>query len=204
MTFLVPMIASVVGASAATAGTLGTIASAASAAFTVLGGITSYQGQRRAAKQAEMVGAAHDAQLRQQAQQEEAVGQIKAQEARRKAEILMSRALAVSAASGAGTEGINSLMAGLVEEGEREAGYAKYSAGERAAGLRYRGAIARYEGKATAAEYRSAAAGTLLGSFAQAADTLASRFAPSEPPKTTPAPDKYDTHPAWIGVEDYL
>lgn len=101
------------------------------------------------------------------AKEAEAAGQLKAKEARDRANIMASRALAVAAASGAGTAGIESLMSGITEEGERSAGYARYESVESAKGLQDRANIGLYEARGASAARKVDRAGTVLGAVGQ-------------------------------------
>lgn len=103
------------------------------------------------------------------AKEAEAAGQLKANEARRRADIMASRALAVAAASGAGTAGIESLMSGFAEEGERAAGYATYESVESAKGARDRSAIEDFGVRARGNVRKVDRAGTVLGTVGQGA-----------------------------------
>lgn len=97
------------------------------------------------------------------AKESEAAGQLKANEARKRADIMASRALAVAAASGAGTAGIENLMSGFAEEGERSAGYAEYESVESAKGLRDRSAIDDFGVRARAQVRKVDRAATVVG-----------------------------------------
>lgn len=103
------------------------------------------------------------------AKEAEAAGQLKANEARKRADIMASRALAVAAASGAGTSGIESLMAGFAEEGERAAGYSKYESVESAKGLRDRSAIEDFGVRARNQVRKVDRAATVVGAVGQGA-----------------------------------
>lgn len=126
---------------------------------------------------------ANKAQLDYQAGQETAAGQHAAEAARRKSALMLSRAQAVAAASGGGALD-ESLMSGIVGEGEKEAGFQLYGANERAKGLYYRGAAGlsqtEAQGSASISQANRAANATLLGGFANAASMA--RFAPGAPP----------------------
>lgn len=103
------------------------------------------------------------------AKEAEAAGQLKSNEARRRADIMASRALAVAAASGAGTAGIESLMSGFAEEGERAAGYSTYESVESAKGARDRSAIEDFGVRARANVRKVDRAGTVIGAVGQGA-----------------------------------
>lgn len=101
------------------------------------------------------------------AKEAEASGQLKASEARRRADVMASRALAVAAASGAGTSGIETLFSGLAEEGERAAGAAKYESVETAKGMQDRAALTKYNAEAASNARKSERTATVVGSVAQ-------------------------------------
>lgn len=197
--FMAPLLvgSAATGTAAATAGLFGsagavTLGGALSGASTILGlaGSMSQASNIKAtaaanARNAQMSADANKKQLDYQAGQETAAGQHEAEAKRRKAELMLSRAMAVSAASGGGPLD-ESLMAGIVGEGEREAGYAMYGATERAKGLQYKGQVglwdAKARGDAEIASARSAANATLLGGMFSAGTSLAGRFAPGPAP----------------------
>jgi hypothetical protein len=171
-----------VGPMAATAGLLGTggafsAATAMGSMGTLLkvgGALGQYGAMQAQAKSQEAAAKATQQQLNYQAGQEAASAQREALARRRQADIMMSRAMAVGAASGAGTSGMEGLMAGIAGEGEEQAQYALYSGTEAAKGLRYRGQVGVAEAKQSAAATRRAATSTLLSSGASA---LYGRFA---------------------------
>lgn len=117
--------------------------------------------------------------------QAEASSQHEAEVKRRKAELMLSRAQAIAAASGGGPLD-ETLMKGIIGEGETDAGYSLYEGTERAKGLRYKGDLGVYEANQQGrSEIKSAnrqASATMLGAFAKAGMSMASQFAPSAPP----------------------
>lgn len=115
-----------------------------------------------------------------QAKDAAAAGQLKSNEARRRAEIMTSRALAVAAASGAGTAGIETLMSGIAESGERAAQAENYQATESAKGLEDRAALGKNAAEAYASRARVDRTATLVGAAAQSG-SLASKYG-GEPP----------------------
>lgn len=157
-----------------------------STAMTVMGGMAQADAMREAAaanaRNAAAAAAANKQIADYQAGQEAAAGQHAAEKARQKSMLMLSRAQALAAASGGGSLDEN-LAAGLIEAGEKEAGYSMYTANERANSLRYKGDMGVYEANArsineiNAANKRADA--TVLGSFGQAGMGMASRFAPS-------------------------
>ena len=168
--------------------TLGTALQAGGTLLQVFGGMSQADNMRStAARNAENMRIAAEAnqkQLDYQAGQEEAAGQHQAEAARRKAALMLSRAQAVAAASGAGPLD-ESLIAGITGEGEREAGFASYGSRERAAGARYRGQVGAYDanakGRQGIAEANAAADATLLSTFGRAGMSMLS-LAPGKPP----------------------
>jgi hypothetical protein len=140
----------------------------AGTALSLAGGLAQSSAMKSAAK-------ANQAQLNYAAGQTEAAGQHKAEQDRRKAELMLSRAMAVGAASGAGTSGMEGILAGIAGEGEKQAQATMYESTERAKGLRYQGAVG-------VAEAKQKAKATLLGAFGSAAMSIAGRYAPSAPP----------------------
>lgn len=168
---------------------LSTAMTVASTVMSLKGASDQADATRRAAQQnaenARVTAEANQRQLEYSAGQSEAAGQHEAEAKRRKAELMLSRAQAVSAASGGGPLD-ESLIAGIVGEGEREAGYSMYTSREQAAGSRYRGKVGMYEANARGrTEIESAnrtANATMLGAYAKAGTSLFSRFAPADFP----------------------
>lgn len=154
----------------------------------ILGGMNQANNLRataaRTAENQRVAAEANKKQLDYQAGQEAAAGQHQAEEARRKATLMLSRAQAVAAASGAGPLD-ESLMSGIIGEGEKNAGYAAYGANERAKGLQYRGGVGTYEanarGRQGIEEANAAADATLLSTFGRAGVGLIG-MAPGKPP----------------------
>lgn len=200
MAFMAPLMVgtAAAGGAAATAGLIGTAGSVTlggalsglSTVMSLMGASSQSDNMRRAAAQnaenARITAEANQRQLEYSAGQDQAAGQHEAEAKRRKAELMLSRAQAVSAASGGGPLD-ESLIAGIVGEGEREAGYSIYSSEEAAAGKRYRGQVGAYQANASGrAEIENAnrtARATMLGAYGKAGMSLFSRFAPSDFPK---------------------
>lgn len=117
--------------------------------------------------------------------QAEAASQHEAEAKRRKAELMLSRAQAIAAASGGGPLD-ETLMKGIIGEGGKDAGYSLYEGTERAKGLRYKGDVGMYEanqqGRAEIKAANKAASATMLGAFAKAGMSMASQFAPGAAP----------------------
>lgn len=160
----------------------------ASSAMSVLGGLSQADAMRDAAaanaRNAAAAAAANKAAADYQAGQEQAAGQHAAEQSRRKAMLMLSRAQAVAAASGGGALDEN-LAAGLIEQGEKEAGYNMYTANERANSLKFKGDMGVYEANARGInEINSAndrADATIMSAFAKGAGSMAGMFAPSAP-----------------------
>lgn len=129
----------------------------------------SLYGAKKQADAGNAAAAAEKQQLDTEAMSAEAQSQYDAEAKRRKAELMLSRALAVGAASGAGTTGLDSLLRDIGAEGETAAGYALYGGTEKAKGLRYRGDVGVYEakakGKATIMSAVAGAATSLYGAY---------------------------------------
>ncbi len=176
------------GMSAASAATASTILTVGSTIMQVMGSMNQADNMRSAAaanaENARRSAEANKKQLDYEAGQAEASGQHEAEAARRKSALMLSRANAVAAASGGGPLD-ESLMSGIVGEGEKEAGYRSYSSRERAIGLRYRGDVGTYEanakGRQGIIEANAAADATIMGGLAKGAMGLAS-LSPGAPP----------------------
>jgi hypothetical protein len=180
--------------------TAGNLLSAGGTLMQLFGGMDQADNMRRAAAQnaenARITAEANKKQLDYQAGQEEAAGQHQAEAARRKAALMLSRATAVAAASGAG--GLDeSLIKGITGEGEREAGFASYGSRERAAGLRYRGDVGTYEANAKGRqgidEANRMADATIMGSLGKAGFGLMA-LAPGKPPGIGDGLDLYNRY----------
>ncbi len=128
--------------------------------------------------------------------QEQAAGQHAALAERRKAALLLSRAHAVSAAGGGGPLD-ETLMKGIIGEGERNAGFATYNAEERASGLRYKGAVGEYEANARGIqgikEANASADATIMGGLAKGAMGFAS-LAPGAAPTMESLGGQYNSY----------
>ena len=156
---------------------------------TILGGINSADQQRSAAeanaRNAATAAAANKQQLDFTAGQERAAGQHAAEDARRKGQLALSRALAVSAASGGGPLS-ESLTRGLLMQTENNVSAINYGSEERARGLEFRGNVGAYEANAKGIQgirdANASADATLMGTFGKAALTGMSALAPGAPP----------------------
>lgn len=117
--------------------------------------------------------------------QAEAAGQHEAEAKRRKAELMLSRAQAIAAASGGGPLD-ETLMKGIIDEGETDAGYSLYEGSERGKGLRYKGDLGVYEanqqGRSEIKSANKQASATMAGAFAKAGMSAASMFSPGPAP----------------------
>jgi hypothetical protein len=107
-------------------------------ALMAAGTIVSIAGSMKQGQYAEDAARSQQEQLNYEAGQSEAAGQRRAIAEREQAQMLISRARAVSSASGGGSLD-PALFAGLFDVGEENAMNAMYSAREQAAGLRYKG-----------------------------------------------------------------
>ena len=160
MAFMAP-IAGMLGSAIGSTG-IGTVLSLGGSVISAISGI-------KAAK-------AEQQQLNVKAGQEEAVSQKRAALARDKANLMMSRAMAVGAASGAGTSGIEGLMADLSGRGEEAAQGEIYQGSEKAGSLRYQGRVGVSQAKSQAMSTLIGAAGKVAGS------SLFDKFSPSAAP----------------------
>lgn len=137
---------------------------------------------------------ANQQQLNQQAGQETAAGQYAAANARLKSQLMLSRAQAVAAASGGGPLD-ETLMNGIIGEGEKAAGFQAYSAKERASGLTYRGQVgvaeANNQGRANIEAAARAGKNTTLGALSSGVMSIAGRFAGGPAPGAALSTDLY-------------
>lgn len=110
-------------------------------------------------------------QMEQQAGQERAGAQRQSIEARRKANLAISRATALAAASGAGATDptVMDVIGGLVSEGELAAGTARYQGEEKARGMETQASATRYEGKLAKQASRMKARATIIQGIGQMA-----------------------------------
>lgn len=133
------------------------------------GAALSVAGAAKSASAANAAARAQQEQLNAAAMQEDAAGQHRAEIDRRKADLMLSRALALGASSGAGTSGLDSVLRGIAQEGETAAGYSLYESTEKAKGMRYSGEVgvseARARGKATMMQATAGAAMSLAGKY---------------------------------------
>lgn len=145
------------------------IMSALSTYGTAVGAGLSILGAKQQADAGNAAAKAEQQQLNAAALAAEGQGQYEAEAQRRKSELMISRALAVGAASGAGTQGLDSLLRDIGAEGETAAGYALYGGKEKAAGMRYRGEVGVSEAK-------SRGSATLMSAIGSSALSLAGRY----------------------------
>lgn len=140
---------------------------------------------KRAAKDSKKAGKFEGAQYRQQAGQERAGSQRQAIEERRAARIAQSRAVAVAAASGAGASDptVMNIVGNLAADGEYNALSALFSGEEAARGLENAASGAEYEGRSSAAgyrtranAYRSAARNTAIGTALDGMSTFYDKY----------------------------
>lgn len=154
--------------------------------LTALTAYSGYQQNRGQAKIMEASAAAEAIRTKRAAQEAEAAGTAAANAERRKSQIAMSRAMAVAAASGSSGTGIETLIAGLAGEGEKQAGYRKYESIEQGKGLRDRAELTTWKGGIDAKQSRIAANNSVLQGVARGA-SIYSNYSGSDP-----APGKYD------------
>ena len=159
--------ATAAGTAAAAAATTAAATTGAITAATTLLGLAGSLSQAKAMKSASK---AEQVQLDFAAGQAEASSQREAIEERRRADLLISRGLAVGAASGAGVSGISGILEGIAGRGEEAAGAARYEGVEKANEMRYRGAV----GVSTA---KSQASATTMSAVGKAGGSIYERFA---------------------------
>jgi hypothetical protein len=161
----------------------------AATAVSIVSSVMGASAQNKAAEQNAKAGRdaalANQKQLDYQAGQELAAGQHEAAAKRHKADLMLSRARAVAAASGGGPLD-ETLMAGIVGQGELDAGYSTYSSTERAKGLQYRGQAGLVEatnrGNAEVANARNQGSASIMGSVMKGASSMFSAFSPGPAP----------------------
>lgn len=175
MAFMAPIFGAI-GGGAAAGSTAANIMAVGGTVLSAAGALQQHQASRAQAAQMEAAARANQAQLDYQAKQELASSAKQASAQRRKAELMMSRALAVASASGAGTSGIEGLLAGIAGEGEQAAQFEMYEGAERAKGLQYRGRVGVSQARREARTTRSQAGATLLGSLYSSGTSLWDRF----------------------------
>lgn len=162
-------VAGMAGAGSTALGTGLMVGSVAPTVLSLASPVMSIMGAKQQADAQEMVAKANQQQLEARAKEETAVSQRQALAERRKTELMMSRAMAVAAASGAGTSGIEGILAGIAKEGEEQVQFRTYEGEEAAKGLRYRGQLG-------VAEARERARSTLMGGVTSAATSLFGRY----------------------------
>ena len=161
----------------------------ASAAFTVIGGFMQAGAQRQAGDNAYQDALARNKQLEQvanareaEAKQAQAAKQREGIEARRKGDMLASRARAVMAAGGGGVD--EKIISGLMAEGEYGKDVALFEGDETARKYNQQAEFDRYSGRAAMAagqnarsDANRAADWTMIGSVGKAGMSLASAYA---------------------------
>lgn len=142
---------------------------------------------------------AEQARLNASALSVEAQSQREAEAHRRKADLMLSRALAVGAASGAGTTGLDSLLRDLGAEGETAAGYSLYEGKDKAAGLRYQGEGLRYRGEVGVATAKAQGKASMMSAVGSSALSIGAKYGGSMFTQTKAAPIVDKGVPVWKG-----
>lgn len=179
-------------------------------AITVGGAILSAVGQysqgraaRRYGEQVQAAKAFEAAQMEQNAGQEIAASQRQAIEQRRRASLVASRAMAVSAASGAGASDptIENIISDIAGEGAYRSGIALYQGEERARQLRMGASGALFEGEQAAQYGRQQGRAANIGAFASLASAGGSLYAKygMGGPKTNPQAGSLDSYELFSG-----
>lgn len=166
----------------------------------ILGAAGQYQQGRIARKQGEAMQQAkafEAEQLDENAGQAVAASQRQAMEQRRRASLVASRALALSAASGAGASDptIENIISDIDGEGEYRAAVALYEGEERARRMRLGADAALFEGDMAAATGRAqgrAATVGALGSLAMAGGSMYAKYGMGGPNPQAGALDSYE------------
>ena len=137
------------------------------------GGLKVY-GQYRRGKISRRVGKLQRREAEATAKQAIALGQRRALEEQRQAELLASRALAVAAAGGGGADDptVSKIIADIRGEGAYRAALQMYDAEEQSRKLKFEGKMAEFIGKEEYETARMEAIGTLLGTGASMAQTV--------------------------------
>lgn len=132
--------------------------------FSLLGTGVSAAGQIAAGQNAQAMANAEAAELKRRAAEERAAAQREAMEKRKKANLLLSRSQAVSAASGAGATDptVLAVEGGIAKEGEYQADVENYLGESRARGLIHKAAMTQAEGADAKQASLFRAGGTIL------------------------------------------
>jgi hypothetical protein len=178
------------------------------AAAAIAGVVMQYAGQKKQEKAAERQGAMFNAskqfeadQLEQNAGQEQAAAQRRAIEQRRRASLVASRAMAVSAASGAGASDptVENIISDLAGEGAFRASQELYEGEDRARRMRLGADASRFEGatgQMAAGDRASAMRTSSYGTLLSGAGSLYGKYGMGGP-KGNPnagAFDSYELH----------
>lgn len=172
----------------------------------ILGAAGQYQQGRIARRQGEAIQRSKQfeaEQLVQSAGQEQAAAQRKALEERRRASLVASRALALSAASGAGASDptVEQIISEIDGEGEYRAAVALYGGEERARRLRMGADAAIWEGENAAALGRArgrAATVSAIGSLAASGGGMYAKYGMGGP-TTNPSAGTFDSYELFSG-----
>lgn len=164
-----------------------------------IGSLLSAKGEIDAGKSADRAARYRARQLEQNAGQAVAAATVDAQEEERKSALIASRAIAVAAASGAGTldPTVVRILQGIKAEGALASATQMYNGYEEARGMREGAKATRFEGKAYKRAGKTKGLSTLLSGLKEVSNTWG-----SEPP---PSADGYksldDFEPAYQGGE---
>lgn len=184
----VPLLTSM-GVSAATAATIGTVASVAGTIFSGLQAFTGMQTANAQAKAEAQQGLYQQKVADQNAGQERAASQRVALDERRKATIASSRAKALGAAGGGGSDPtVVNLVGDINTQGEYNALTALYTGEDRARSYEQGGDLAAYQGQIDSAATRAKGTAGFVGSIAStltsAGKTLMDKYSPGPSPTT--------------------
>jgi len=143
-------------------------------AMNVFGTIMGAKGEYDSARAVKQKAAYEAQQLRVNAGQTEAAGQIDAAAETRKSKLLQSRALALAAASGGGAldPSVVKIISGLAGEGKLASQMQMYNAGERARVMRSQAAATEYGALLESKAHKTKALSTILSGAASIYSTL--------------------------------
>lgn len=159
----------------------------------VMGTLASGRSELAAGRAQQTAAYSEAAQMRQNAGQVQASAQRGAEEKRRQAQLMVSRAIAVAGASGAGVSdtAVANLIARLEGEGELAAMTSLYEGDTEAAQMRRQAGAREYEGSSMYAASKTKAFGTLMEGAKGLSDLFPGEGTPKEKAKASTTPSPY-------------
>lgn len=162
----------------------------------VVGSLVSAKGDMDTGASAEAVAKYLARQLEQNAGQQMAVASVAAQEEARQSDLIASRAMAVAAASGAGTldPSVVKILQGIRAEGALATATQVYNGMETARGMEEEAKATRFEGRSYKSAYKRRALSTLLTGLNDVSNTWGSDPPPNKKAKSKeiPTSDAFD------------